>query len=92
MARHAEIYQDPQWEPARQECRRRANGLCQRCKSKGKVKHGKIAHHKVWLTDDNKYDWNIAFNPDNLEWLCNDCHEDEHDRSIGLQKFLIPPG
>jgi hypothetical protein len=23
--------------------------------------------------------------------LCSDCHNDEHDRSTGLQKFLTPP-
>jgi 5-methylcytosine-specific restriction endonuclease McrA len=92
MAKHPEIYQDPQWKPARKECIRRAKGLCERCKKKDKVKKGKISHHKIWLTDENKTDWNIAFNPDNLEYLCNDCHEEEHDRSIGLQKFLTPPG
>lgn len=70
----------------------RSNGLCERCKKKGKVKPGKIVHHIIWLTDANKGDWNIAFNIKNLEYVCNDCHEEVHDRSIGLQKFLIPPG
>lgn len=91
MARHPEIYQDPQWEVARQECERRADGLCERCRKKNKFVPGKIAHHIIWLTDENKHDWDIAFNPDNLEWLCNDCHEDEHERTTGLQKFLTPP-
>lgn len=92
MSKYPEVYKDPQWEPARQECKRNANGLCERCKRKGLTKSGKIAHHKIWLTDKNKSDWNIAYNPENLEYLCNDCHEDEHDRSTGLQKFLVPPG
>ena len=92
MAKHPEVYKDPNWPPARRECIRRANGLCERCKKKGKYKPGKVVHHKVWLTEENKADWNIAFNPRNLEYLCNDCHEDEHDRSTGLQKFLTPPG
>ena len=65
--------------------------LCERCIKKGKVKPGKIVHHKKWLTDENKQDWDIAYNPKNLEYVCNDCHEEEHDRSIGLQKFLTPP-
>lgn len=92
MAKYPEVYRDSRWKVARKECIRRANGLCERCKKKGKYKPGKIVHHKTYLTDDNLTDWNIAFNPNNLEYLCNDCHEDEHDRSTGLQKFLIPPG
>lgn len=92
MARHSEIYKDAEWERVRQFVIVRANGLCERCKRKGITKPGKIVHHSKWLTDKNKDDWDIAFNPVNLEYVCNDCHEDEHDRSIGLQKFLTPPG
>lgn len=92
MARHSEIYKTVEWQKARKFVIQRANGLCERCIKKGKLVPGKIVHHKVWLTDGNKLDWNIAYNPDNLEYICNDCHEEEHDRSIGLQKFLNPPG
>lgn len=91
MARYPEVYKDKRWKPSRKTVITRSNGLCERCKKKGKVKAGKIVHHTIWLTDENKNDWNIAYNPKNLEYVCNDCHEEEHDRSIGLQKFLIPP-
>ncbi len=92
MARYPEVYKDPQWKSTREYVIKRAHGLCERCSKKGKIKPGKIVHHKIWLTDENLNDWNIVYNPDSLEYLCNDCHEDEHDRSIGLQKFLVPPG
>jgi len=91
MAQYPEVYKDKRWKPARKTVITRSNGLCERCKLKGKIKAGKIVHHKIWLNDDNKSDWNIAYNPKNLEYVCNDCHEDIHDRSTGLQKFLIPP-
>ena len=91
MARHSEIYKTKEWKEVRQYVITRSNGLCERCKKTGKVVTGKIVHHKKWLTDDNKHDWNVSYNPDNLEYICNDCHEAAHDRTIGLQKFLIPP-
>ncbi|WP_412760916.1 HNH endonuclease [Paenibacillus validus] len=58
---------------------------------KGRIKKGKDVDHIIELTDDNKHDWNIAYNPDNLQYLCTDCHNHKHDRSNGLQIFLTPP-
>lgn len=92
MARHSEVYRKPEWKKVRKEVIRRANGLCEDCKARNKIKTGKEVHHIIELTDENKHDWNIAYNPANLRLLCSDCHNDRHDRSIGLQKFLIPPG
>jgi len=92
MARHAEIYNTIEWERARKFVIARANGLCEHCLKKKRIKPGKEVDHIIELTDENKHDWNIAYNPDNLQLLCSDCHNDKHDRSIGLQKFLLPPG
>lgn len=92
MARHSDIYKSKEWAKVRAYVIAKANGLCEQCKRKGKIKRGKEVHHKIWLTDKNKHDFNISFNPDNLIYLCADCHNDEHDRSIGLQDFLCPPG
>lgn len=90
MARHTEIYRKSEWEKVRKFVIARANGLCERCKKKGIIKPGKIVHHTEWLTDRNKNDWNVAYNPDKLEYLCNEHHEEEHGRTIGLQKFIEP--
>ena len=92
MARHPEVYADPEWEKSRQYVIVRANGLCELCKEKEKYKPGKEVDHIIELTDENKTDWNIAYNPENLQSLCTDCHNDKHFRSIGLQNFLTPPG
>ncbi|QMV43732.1 HNH endonuclease [Cohnella cholangitidis] len=91
MARHPEIYADPEWKKVRRFVIVRANGLCEGCQRKGVVKSGREVDHIVELTDENKHDWNIAYNPDNLQLLCPDCHNQKHDRSIGLQSFLSPP-
>lgn len=90
MARYRNIYKKPEWRKVRSIVIVRANGLCERCKRKGKIVKGKEVHHIKWLTDDNKDDWDIAYNPDNLILLCSDCHNEEHDRSIGLQRFINP--
>ena len=37
-----------------------------------------IVHHKVHLTDENMMDDSIAFDWNNLELLCIDCHNIEH--------------
>lgn len=38
-----------------------------------------IVHHKIHLDGINVYDDNIALNEDNLEGLCIDCHNKEHN-------------
>lgn len=91
MARHPEVYANPEWKKARRQAIVNAGGLCEHCKKKGRVTKGREVDHIVELTDENKSDWNIAYNPDNLQYLCSDCHNHKHDRSIGLQNFLVPP-
>ena len=53
---------------------------CERC---GKIiaDASKISgHHKIELTPENVYDYNISLNPDNVELICHSCHNKEHDR------------
>lgn len=47
--------------------------LCERC---GDV--ACIVHHKTYLAPQNINDVNITLNWDNLEALCQDCHNKEH--------------
>jgi len=90
MARHPEIYANPEWKKSRRVCIARANGLCEHCKKKGIVRKGREVDHIIELIDENKHDWNIAYNPDNLQYLCSSCHNHKHQRSIGLQDFITP--
>jgi len=49
-------------------------GLCERCHRLP----GYIVHHKVYLTENNISDPLVSLNPDNLEYVCKPCHDDEH--------------
>lgn len=50
------------------------------------IKPGVIVHHKIHLTPENIYDRNIALSWDNLELLCRDCHDKEHEVTDSLIK------
>jgi 5-methylcytosine-specific restriction endonuclease McrA len=91
VAKHKEIYQTAEWERVRQFVIARANGMCELCWAKGIVMPGKEVDHVIELSDSNKNNWNIAYNPENLRLLCSSCHNERHNRSIGLQKFINPP-
>lgn len=49
------------------------NYLCERCGDMAC-----IVHHKKHITPQNIDDVNITLNWDNLEALCQDCHNKEH--------------
>lgn len=49
------------------------HGICERC-----MEAGKIVHHKTYITPDNLHDPDITLNFDNLELVCQDCHNKEH--------------
>ena len=50
-------------------------GMCQRCRQR----LGYIVHHRIELTPENIGDAGIALNHGNLEYLCFECHNREHD-------------
>lgn len=50
-------------------------GLCEKCQKQP----GKIVHHKRWLTPENINNPIIALNHDNLEYVCQDCHNKIED-------------
>lgn len=50
---------------------------CNRCKEQP----GKIVHHKIELAPNNINNPYITLNFDNLEYVCQDCHNKEHNSS-----------
>lgn len=57
--------------------------ICERC-----GEPAKIAHHRTQLTPDNINDSTITLNWNNLEALCQDCHNKEHHkRKTARYKF-----
>lgn len=51
-----------------------------------------IGHHKIELNDKNVYDHSISLNPELIELICFDCHNEEHDRFQGGRVEPKPKG
>jgi len=67
------FYKSAAWQKCREAYIAFRHGLCERCGA-----GGKIVHHKVYLTPANVNDPAVTLNFDNLELLCQDCHNAEH--------------
>lgn len=76
------FYGSPAWIGCREAYKKYKGGLCERCKAKGLIVPGKIVHHKIYLTPENIWDVDISLNFDNLELLCKNCHEEEHNNEV----------
>lgn len=61
-------------------------GMCERCRSR----LGYIVHHKVKLTAININDPDVALNACRLEYVCKDCHDDEHYKDIHGEAARVP--
>lgn len=75
------VYDSAKWQKLRQAYMESRNWICERC-----GRPATICHHKEYLTAENIYNAEIAFNPENLECLCQDCHnlEHEHFQRVGV--------
>ena len=73
-----DFYKSAAWKRARQTVIKRANGLCERCRAAGRFVPGVIVHHKDYITPENIHNPGVTLNLDNLEYLCEDCHNKEH--------------
>lgn len=73
------FYQSSQWRKCRNAYFQMKHGLCERCSETGK-----IVHHKKYLNESNINDVEITLSFDNLELLCQDCHNKEHNEKYGI--------
>jgi 5-methylcytosine-specific restriction endonuclease McrA len=76
------FYKSPAWLSARELKIMSVNGLCERC---GAI--GIEVHHKDRLSIDNVSDTSVSLNQDNLELLCRECHNQEHERFCNKIRF-----
>lgn len=90
MARFPQVYRTAEWEKVRQYVIQRAHGLCEECLRQGRIEAGVDVDHIVPLNDQNWKDWDVAYNPDNLQLLCRQCHAEKHRRDSGLSRFVEP--
>ena len=70
--RDSGFYSSSKWIKVRDDIRKRDKMTCQKCHSFTE-KYYEV-DHIIELTWDNVHDWNIAYNPDNLQLLCHACH------------------
>ena len=68
------FYKSTAWKKCRADYIKSVYGLCERCN-----KPGYIVHHKILLTPSNINNPDVTLNWDNLEYLCLDCHNKEHN-------------
>lgn len=67
------FYKSKAWQQCRAGYIKSVHGLCERC-----GKPGYIVHHKTYITPRNINNPDVTLNWDNLEYLCQDCHNKEH--------------
>ena len=77
MLEHTEqakrFYKSKAWRKCRQAYIYSVHGLCERCE-----RPGYIVHHKIYIDSSNVDDPEVTLNHDNLEYLCQSCHNKEH--------------
>lgn len=69
------FYKSKAWLVARTIKINATQGKCERCGA-----FGEEVHHKIRLTVLNVHESNVSLNQDNLELLCKECHNKEHNR------------
>lgn len=90
MARYAYIYTSQRFRNVRLIVIQRDLGLCQHCLKNGIKRKGKQVHHIIWLDDFNILNDNVVYGLENLILLCDECHNKVHERSSGLENFIVP--
>ena len=73
-----QFYNSTAWKKCRKSYISSVHGLCERCLKEGRLVNGYIVHHKILLTPNNIGDVNITLNHKHLEYVCKECHDEEH--------------
>ena len=72
------FYNTYAWRKCKSAYKQKVGGLCERCLKRGLIKPGTQVHHKIRITPENMTDPAVTLSFDNLELLCDRCHEEEH--------------
>ncbi|AVI30949.1 MULTISPECIES: HNH endonuclease [Bacillus subtilis group] len=76
------IYNTARWKRVRKAVLNRDGYLCCECKRRGLITNGNTVHHIIALRDDPSK----AFEINNLETICLECHNKEHPEKGGGEK------
>lgn len=65
------------------------NPLCEECKDKGIIKQAEHIHHKKEISSGKTEEEmkQLAFDSNNLQSLCSDCHKAKHEKKINYFLF-----
>lgn len=77
------VYNGARWKNTKNSYLASVNYICERCGAAAKV-----VHHKHYINPNNVTNPNILYNWDNLEALCQDCHNKEHHSGYNTAKGL----
>lgn len=93
-------YKTKEWKEVRQAVLKMDHGLCQRCLGNYKPVEGRIkrrtkavlVHHNFELLEHPEWKYSIYVNINgervrNLVSLCNECHEEIHERTHRINSF-----
>ena len=72
------FYKSKAWQRCRSAYIASVGGLCERCLARGYFVPGYIVHHKEYIDTNNITDPSVLFSFENLEYLCEKCHNQEH--------------
>lgn len=86
------FYESPEWRRCKEIYLEKANHLCERCLARGIYQPAKIVHHRVHLTAENFGDPGLMYGFDNLEALCQACHNEEHGRAKDQRRWRFIDG
>ena len=92
------FYNGVAWKGCREAYLQSKGYLCERCAEEDKLIIADVVHHKIYLTPDNIRDQSIALSWDNLEAICQTCHNREHHPRAVKPRYgfdddgnIIPP-
>ena len=84
------FYSSKAWKDCRASYISSVNHLCERCIADNKMVTGYIVHHKIVLTPLNIDNPNVTLNHEHLEYLCKQCHDQEH--GVGAEGKVVRDG
>lgn len=83
------FYHTAAWKKCRDAYAASVGNLCERCADKGIIRAGYIVHHKEYITEENITDPAVLLSFDNLELLCQDCHNAEHHGDQIKRRYFV---
>lgn len=73
-------YHTKRWQRLRK-LKKIVSPYCEECEKQGRISPVYIVHHKEWINENNYNNDDVFYNLDNLESVCQECHNKIHFRA-----------